>query len=373
MRAFDRARPLWEWTIVEELEGGGAAMVIKLHHSITDGVGGVALLSQLFDFEREGSDRESDATASEGEEVESLSLLVESLKHQAARGLAQVRAATEGLAQATLQPRSSSDAAVRNLASTARLLAPVRAPLSPIMTKRSPRNHFETFTVSLSDLKAAGKRIEGGKLNDAYMTAIAIGLRKYHEAHEENPLELRVNMPISLRTESSSLGGNSWAPARFALPLNADDVEAHMRDIHDIVATQRAEPALRYANHIAGVLDRLPTPVLTEVFTNMLSSLDFAATNIPGAPIALYFAGARIDKMETFAPTGGASVNFALLTYQDQANVTLNVDPAAVADPDVLLSSIKAGFAEVMNQEHNAMGRRIEMTPPVVAHSESDN
>jgi WS/DGAT/MGAT family acyltransferase len=373
MRAFDKARPLWEWTVVDELEGGGAAMVIKTHHSITDGVGGVALLSQLFDLEREGSQRQPDmATAPEGEEVETVSLLLESLRHQTARGLAQVRSATEGLAKATQQPRSSSDAAMRNLASTARLLAPVREPLSPIMTKRSPRNHFESFTISLSDLKAAGKRIEGGKLNDAYMTAVAIGLRKYHEAHDENPPSLRVNMPINLRTDSSGLGGNSWAPSRFALPLQADDVDAHMSDIHDIVAAQRAEPALHYANNIAAVLDRLPTSVLTEVFTNLLTCLDFAATNIPGAPMPLYFAGARIERMETYAPTGGASVNFALLTYQDQATVSLNIDPAAVSNPELLLSSTKAGFDAVINHEHDTTGRRLEISPSTFVNSDNN-
>jgi diacylglycerol O-acyltransferase / wax synthase len=371
MRAFDRARPLWEWTVVEELEDGGAAMVIKLHHSITDGVGGVALLSQLFDLEREASRRPAaDATATDGEEVEAVSLLIESIRHQTSRGLAQIRSATGALAEATVKPRASGDAAVRNLASTARMLAPVRAPMSPVMTKRSPRNHFESFTVALSDLKAAGKRIEGGKLNDAYMTAIAIGLRKYHEAHGEVPAALRVNMPINLRTDSSAQGGNSWAPARFALPLHDGDVDAHMRDIHDVVAEQRSEPALRFANNIAAVLDRLPTPVLTEVFTNLLTCLDFAATNVPGAPIPLFFAGARIDKMETFAPTGGASMNVALLTYQDQATVTLNIDPAAVPDPDVLLTSIRAGFEEVIDPERNAMGRRVELNPPVTTHSD---
>jgi WS/DGAT/MGAT family acyltransferase len=372
MRAFDRARPLWEWTVVDELEGGGAAMVIKMHHSITDGVGGVALMSQLFDLEREATPRQPDqTTAPDGEEVEPVSLLLDSIMHQASQGLTQIKAATEGMVKAAQQPRSSSDAAVRNLASTARLLAPVREPLSPIMTKRSPRNHFESFTVSLSDLKAAGKRIEGGKLNDAYMTAVAIGLRKYHEAHDENPPTLRVNMPINLRTDSSGVGGNSWAPSRFALPLQADDVDAHMSDIHHVVAAQRAEPALHYANHIAAVLDRLPTAVLTEVFTNLLSSLDFAATNIPGAPMPLYFAGARIDRMETFAPTGGASVNFALLTYQDQATVSLNIDPAAVSDPEKLLSSAKAGFDAVIKPERDTMGRRLEISASTFVNSDN--
>ena len=56
MAGFDRSRPLWEYTLVEGLEDGRAAMVMKVHHSMTDGVGGMKLLLMLFDFEREPVD-----------------------------------------------------------------------------------------------------------------------------------------------------------------------------------------------------------------------------------------------------------------------------------------------------------------------------
>ena len=41
MQGFDRARPLWEFTLIDGLEGGGAALVMKVHHVLTDGVGSV--------------------------------------------------------------------------------------------------------------------------------------------------------------------------------------------------------------------------------------------------------------------------------------------------------------------------------------------
>ena len=49
MAAFDRERPLWEFTLVEGLADGRAALIQKLHHSLTDGVGGVELALALLD------------------------------------------------------------------------------------------------------------------------------------------------------------------------------------------------------------------------------------------------------------------------------------------------------------------------------------
>ena len=52
MQGFDRARPLWEFYVIEGLDGGQAAVIIKLHHAITDGVGAVKIAMVLFDIER---------------------------------------------------------------------------------------------------------------------------------------------------------------------------------------------------------------------------------------------------------------------------------------------------------------------------------
>jgi hypothetical protein len=49
---FDRSRPLWELHIVTGLKGKQAAFIMKVHHSITDGEGGVLMLAMLFEMQR---------------------------------------------------------------------------------------------------------------------------------------------------------------------------------------------------------------------------------------------------------------------------------------------------------------------------------
>jgi diacylglycerol O-acyltransferase len=345
MQAFDRDRPLWEWTVVDDLEDGTAALIIKLHHAVTDGVGGIRLMSQLFDLDRDGRERPA-AVAPAGENPTAASLLREGVRDMAGRRISRARAIAGGISSLARNPRERGLSALADVASAARLVAPADGPLSPLMTARSPRLHFESLTVPMSELKTASRRA-GGKLNDAFMVAVAIGLRHYHEAHGHSVSSLRVNMPVNLRTEDSSVAGNNWAPARFVVPIEAGDVDDHMRQMRDIVAAQRAEPALRFADSIAAVLDQLPTRVLTQVFTSMLTCLDFAATNVPGAPIPVYIAGSRVEVMEAFAPPSGAAMNFALLSYRDQATIAINIDPAAVPDPARLLECTRRGFEEV--------------------------
>src|SRR5579884_4017919 len=52
--AFDPVRPLWQLTVVEGLNDGRAALLAKMHHTITDGVGGLRLSSSFLDFDPDG-------------------------------------------------------------------------------------------------------------------------------------------------------------------------------------------------------------------------------------------------------------------------------------------------------------------------------
>ena len=85
MTAFDRCRPLWEFTLIEHLDGGRAALVMKLHHSLTDGIGGMELALLLFDGEQRpvGDAPMPDAPA--GEHLDAVGLLWAGATHHLGR------------------------------------------------------------------------------------------------------------------------------------------------------------------------------------------------------------------------------------------------------------------------------------------------
>ncbi|MGY2063374.1 wax ester/triacylglycerol synthase domain-containing protein, partial [Nocardia gipuzkoensis] len=50
MSAFDPARPLWRLTVLTGLGEGRCALLLVVHHCLTDGIGGIQLANELVDF-----------------------------------------------------------------------------------------------------------------------------------------------------------------------------------------------------------------------------------------------------------------------------------------------------------------------------------
>ena len=347
MQGFDRARPLWEFTVIEGLADGKAAMIQKVHHAVTDGVGGIELALMLLDAEREPTaDPGPMPEAPEPDDVAALARLREGMGHERRRQLGIVQRAVTGLPGVVRNLPQVAKATAETAASAARLLAPAFEPLSPIMRNRSLSVHFDVITVPLSEMKAAAKQA-GGRLNDAFVAAVAGGLARYHRLHGAEVDALRMSMPINIRVAGDALGGNQFVPARFPVPLGVDDPVERMRAVRRLVGEARAEPALALTAPIAGVLNRLPTTATTQLFGGMLKGIDFVTSNVPGAPFPVYLAGAKVEANFALGPLVGAATNITLLSYLDELQIGVNTDPAAIPDPDVFLSCLNEGFEEI--------------------------
>src|SRR3954462_480212 len=58
-RPLDRARPLWEFWVIEGVENGAVAVVARMHHATIDGVSGSSLLTSILDLEADPPDQAS--------------------------------------------------------------------------------------------------------------------------------------------------------------------------------------------------------------------------------------------------------------------------------------------------------------------------
>ncbi|MGZ6968740.1 MAG: wax ester/triacylglycerol synthase domain-containing protein [Acidimicrobiia bacterium] len=347
MEGFDVARPLWSWTTIEGLEYGHAAAILKVHHALTDGIGGMRLAEELFDLERDAPEPGVGPDAPAPEHPGRAWLALEALAYDAARLAGLCRRGIVSVprvgARALRHPISTVTDVIRTGQSILRTVQPMGDTFSPVMHDRLLGWHYGVIDISLDDFKRAAKEA-GGTLNDAFLAGVASGLRRYHDRHGATVPELRVTMPISIREESDPTGGNRITLMRFAVPVDAPDPTTRIRTLHARAAASRAEPAIPFTNAIAGMLNLLPSGVVG----SMLKHADFLASNVPGLQAPIYVGGARVLSLYPFGPTIGAALNVTLLSYCGTCNLGINTDAGAVPDPAVLVESLREGFEEML-------------------------
>jgi len=219
---FDPVHPLWHMTLMEGLDDGSAALVMRLHHALTDGMGAMALLTELFDVSPD-----VDATPIPADVVPDAGRGWWAPMEGTARWLA---AAVPATVQALVHPARTVSEVVDTVRSLGRTVTPVVHRLSPVLSERGLRRHLEMLAVDLGDLKRAAKAADG-TVNDAFLAAVTGGLRRYHHCHGAAVEELRVTLPISLRTDRDPAGGNHIGLERFALPVADPDVRERPADL----------------------------------------------------------------------------------------------------------------------------------------------
>ncbi|NND75400.1 MAG: DUF1298 domain-containing protein [Ilumatobacter sp.] len=355
-QAFDKDRPLWELHVLDGMADGRAGVIMKLHHAISDGVGLVKMTGSLLERSREPPDDTPRQMPPAGDPPhragDGATRLGDALRHQAETGLRRsaglMSAAGRGAFRLARDPLGTSQAAVGTVGSIARSLRPVNEPMSPIMVGRSMSVRFDALQIEIARLKRAGSRAEG-TVNDAYVAAVLGGLARYHRHHGADVGELRMTMPINIRSagDRGATAGNAFAPARFAVPLTIDDPVERMATVRELVRRQRAEPAYARVGGISAALYSLGPSVFTRLTGSMLKAIDFVTSNVPGPPFPVYTSGALVERNIPFGPLGGAGLNLTLYGYDGIAEVGINVDVAAVPDGDVLTACLRESFEEV--------------------------
>jgi WS/DGAT/MGAT family acyltransferase len=347
---FDNSRPLWEAALVEGLPDGQAALLLKLHHSIADGQATVAMGLALFEFGPEPDPGE--ATPPDPPDAEDVGRrdvtyanLADSVRFGADVAVSTVRGALDFARGTITETRSTWGRALSTLTSIGRVAAVPEGPLSPVLIGRGTTYRFGAFDVPFEAIRGAAKE-RGLSVNDAFMASVATGMDAYHRRHGVVAEELRVNVPISLRGDAGDRSGrasNSVSIARFPMPVAGLSTDELMAQAHDLVAKWKAEPAIRLADPLAEVSWLVPVPMLAQA----ARASDVTTSNVPGPPVPLYLAGARMVAAYPLVATIGAAVNISMVTYDGSAFVGVSSDDRACTDLDDLVEDLRSGFATV--------------------------
>lgn len=375
---YDRTRPLWQFVAIDGLTEGRGALFWRFHHSIMDGRAALRLTESYMDLARLAPQAEpvdldaliaeaaaNSSAPSQAREVsespggpdDSSSLMGDvagAAGHvfEAVRGpLGLARKVAAEMLLVGANPSRVSDAgaqAIHTLQAVKDQFSSPGSSGSSLWRERSRHRHVEAMTIPLAEAKAAAKAL-GGSINDLFVAGAVAGAVAYHVARGEAIEHLNVSFIVSTRTDDA-IGGNSFTPSIVRIPTTPASAAERIQVLKDLMGQRRAEVGggSGLLSSLATVAKLLPTSVVTGFARQQAGAVDFATSNMRGAPFDVYIAGAKLIRNVTLGPVAGSAFNLTCLSMGNHLDIGMHIDPVAVVDPDDLRVCMENAFKDLL-------------------------
>ena len=357
-RPLDLNRPPWEFTVIEGLDNvpgvakGSYAMVTKVHHAAIDGLSGIDLMEALHTLTAD-TPPPAEPDPWQPEAVPSpASLVARSWLNAVANPVRQLEVAAKavpGLARAV------KGLATKDFALHGEMIAP-RTRFNQVI---SPNRVIEGRSVPLAEIKAIRQAVPGAKVNDVFLAIIGGAMRRYLAAKDELPDKTLTAMaPISVRgkDEKGDMGNQM---AAMIAPLGthlADPVERLAYVFSQTTNSKAMSDALgaRNMTEMSKVSPALFLALAAQAYTRLglanRVALPFTTvvTNVPGPPVPIYSAGARLESMMgLLCLTDGLGLGHVVQSYVNEATIAFTACRNIMPDPEFYAECIEASFQEL--------------------------
>lgn len=330
----DRSRPLWEVYVIEGVEGGRAALYLKVHHAACDGKAAMELIAAMFDAAPEGRVlppvpvRQGAAQYQLGA-AELASAAAANFVREYTGAL---RALPGGLKAAASWLWRGAGALKDGMVATPGAPRPALfAPRTPFNRAITNQRSVAGGSLPLADAKALARRAEA-TLNDVVLTICAAALREHlHSRGALPPQDLVAAVPVSLRSAGDAGQNNQVGMMRLTLATGQTDPLARLHAIRDASAAAKGQ-GTGLGNLLPRELPWVGAPWIVSGLTALYgrSSLpermpplaNVLISNVPGPRLPLYMAGARmLSYWPTSVPVHGLGLNITVISYADRLDI----------------------------------------------------
>lgn len=340
---LDRHHPLWEFHLIEGLEGGRFAVYVKAHHALSDGIGLTrkVLRSCNPDPELRGTPPMW-SPVDEAKKVEAKRHVggpLETFGHagRTLKGLKGMGSLLANYGRAAIQDQTA--------------VLPYDAPTTMFNQSISGARRVAVRSFDLSRILKASKA-RGVTLNDMVLAMCAGALRRYLIANDGLPAEpLICSVPVSLRT-SGGEEGNAITFVLCNLATDLDDPEARLETITSSMRATKAVMADRpgLALSAMGVLTTVGPAALVRLpgASAMKPPYNLLISNVPGPRTTLYWNGAELEAIFPISiPTEYQALNITCLSYADHLEFGLVGCRLAVPEMQTILDYLEDSLQEL--------------------------
>lgn len=349
------SRPLWEFHLVET-SLGGQALILRIHHSIADGIALVGVVLSMADESTELISTEALLEPTQEQNDDIFWRLLWRPMNEAM--LASIRLSTKfwvkylGLVsnpEKAVQYAKIGGGIATEVAKLALMAndSPTRFKGKPGSTKRVAWSE----PISLPEVKAVGK-VLGCSVNDMLLSAAAGALRAYLVEHGDpvDGVEIRAMVPVNLR-RPKDMGrlGNRFGLVALELPVGLENPLARLYATRERMEKLKGSYQAPLTLSILGAVGLAPKFAQEKVLDMLASKATAVMTNVPGPQQALYLAGAKLREPLFWVPqSGDIGMGVSILSYDNKVQFGLITDKKMVPDPERIVERFASEFDKLL-------------------------
>ncbi|GMU42338.1 MAG: wax ester/triacylglycerol synthase family O-acyltransferase [Xanthomonadales bacterium] len=360
---LDHSKPLWQFHLIENYQGGGA-VVVRIHHCYADGIALVQVMLSLHDttpqarhhrphppskLKRGGGTIFERLLAPARHRVEHAAELVESLLQRGFEFLRDPQAAGESLLGLA---RSGSHEAVEILRELVRALCLADDPPTRFKGRLGVFKRVAWCDpLPLEEVKAVGHAL-GATVNDVLMACAAGALRQYLVERGEavDGLSIRATVPVNLRPlEHARELGNHFGLVFLDLPIGLDNPVARLLAVRDAMQALKGSRQALMSYGLLSALGIGPAALQRPALELLSRKATTVATNVPGPREPLYLCGAPVREMMFWVPqTGSIGMGISILSYAGSVYFGLIADSRLVPDPERVIERFRQQLEQLL-------------------------
>ena len=364
MEPLDRSRPLWQFHLIENYEGG-SALLVRIHHCIADGIALIAVTQSLVDGGSPPPDAPPRPAHSEGllgAEEWFNDALIKPLTHLTVKAIGAAGDSAVRSMAFWMDPQKGMEQSLHTSADAAKLAYHAVTDLaaltlmeddSPTRLKGIP-GHTKRVAwckpLALDEVKAIGKAL-GCSVNDVLLSCVAGAIGSYlrHHGDDVRGTEIRAMIPVNLRPLNQAYKlGNHFGLAPLVLPVGLDNPVERVFEVRRRMQGLKGsmQPLMAYGLlAVAGVMAKSAQDMMLGLFSRKTTAV---MTNVPGPKTKLTLCGSTIEEALFWVPQSGTvGLGVSILSYGGGVQFGVVADSTLCPDPQNIIDRFEPEFAKL--------------------------
>ena len=361
---LDQDRPLWQFHLIENYQGG-SAMMVRIHHCIADGIALIGVTQSLVDGGTAPPERKRGKQHREPLEAAEdwiTDTLIKPFTDVAVKALGSAGSGAGGALGLLMEPQKSIDKGLAGSADLARMAyrvvrdAAALALMPDDSHTRLKGTPGKTKCVAwcapipLEEVKAVGKALNCS-INDVLLSCVAGAIAGYLRGHGDSVTgkEIRAMVPVNLRPiEQAYKLGNRFGLAPVVLPIGLDNPVERVYEVRRRMSQLKGsmQPLMAFGLlAVAGLLIKPAQDAMLNLFSRKTTAV---MTNVPGPREKVKLLGATVEQNLFWVPQSGTvGLGVSILSYAGGVQFGVITDGTLCPDPQKIIDGFEPEFAKL--------------------------